>query len=215
MRGWNNKTGMNRYNFDKVIERRGSGALKTDRLKERFGRDDLTPAWVADMDFATPDFIVDAMKSRLEHPIFGYNVEPDDYRPSIIEWEKELHNWEINPEWISYIPGIVKGIGMVINVFTKRGDDVFIMPPVYHPFRITAELNGRRVVNVPLKEDADGKYEIDFEALQPNQEINIPIEGKYAQTLKITYLGKGSYEIENVTYPTYNPSIIAKYSEKT
>lgn len=154
------------YDFDKIIERRGSGALKTDRLKERYGRDDLMAAWVADMDFATPDFIIDALKERLNHPIFGYSVEPDDYRPAIIEWENNLHGWDIKPEWISYIPGIVKGIGMVINVFTKPDDNVVIMPPVYHPFRITTELNGRKVVNIPLIQKENGEYFIDFEKLE-------------------------------------------------
>lgn len=160
-----------KYNFDEEIERRGSGALKTDRLKERFGRPDLLAAWVADMDFATPDFIVDALKKRLEHPIFGYCTEPEDYRKLIVEWEKSLHDWDIRPEWISYIPGIVKGIGFVINVFTKPGEDVVIMPPVYHPFRITAELNGRNVVNVPLREK-EGNYFMDFEKLK-----SLPVKG--------------------------------------
>lgn len=152
--------------FDEIIERTGTGALKTDRLEERFGRPDLLAAWVADMDFATPDFIIDALKERLEHPIFGYSVEPDSYRPAIIEWEKKLHSWDIKPEWISYIPGIVKGIGMVINVFTKPGDDVVIFPPVYHPFRITTELNGRHVVNVPLLVNEEDQFEIDFDSLE-------------------------------------------------
>lgn len=154
------------YNFDEVIERRGTGAIKTDVLEERFGRADLIAAWVADMDFATPQFILDALKKRLEHPILGYTAEPADYRPAIIDWEKKLHGWDIKPEWISYIPGIVKGIGMVINVFTKPGDDVVIMPPVYHPFRITTEENGRKVVNVPLIEDADHRYHMDYDALE-------------------------------------------------
>lgn len=154
------------YNFDQIIERRGTGALKTDRLEERFGRPDLMAAWVADMDFATPDFIIDALRKRLEHPIFGYGVEPDDFKPLIIEWEKDLHDWDIKPEWISYIPGIVKGIGMVINVFTSPGQNVFIMPPVYHPFRITAELNGRNVVNIPLIQDSEGNYQIDFDKFE-------------------------------------------------
>ena len=153
------------YDFDKVIMRKGTGALKTDRLQERFGREDLLAAWVADMDFETPDFIINALRERLDHPVLGYTVEPDDYRPSIIDWEKKLHSLEIKPEWISYIPGIVKGIGMVINVFTKPGEEVIIMPPVYHPFRITTELNGRKVVNIPLKE-RDGEYEIDFDSLE-------------------------------------------------
>lgn len=156
---------MEQYNFDEEIERRGTGALKTDRLKERFGRDDLLAAWVADMDFATPPFIVEALRKRLEHPIFGYSVEPDEYRDLIVAWEKSLHNWDIKPEWISYIAGIVKGLGFVINVFTSPGENVYIMPPVYHPFRITTELNGRKVVNVPLIEKA-GRYEINFSQLE-------------------------------------------------
>lgn len=155
-----------KYNFDERIERRGSGAIKTDLLEERFGRADLLAAWVADMDFATPSFIIDALRKRLEHPILGYTAEPADYRSAIIDWERKLHGWEIDQEWISYIPGIVKGIGMVINVFTKPGDDVVIMPPVYHPFRITAEKNGRKVVNIPLIEDADHRYHMDYEALE-------------------------------------------------
>lgn len=161
-----------RYDFDEVIDRRGTGALKTDALEERYGRGDLLAAWVADMDFATPDFIIDALAERLKHPVLGYTVEPADYRPAIIDWERELHGWEIKPEWISYIPGIVKGIGMVLNVFTKPGDDVVIMPPVYHPFRIVPEMNGRRVVNVPMLTGEDGRYRIDYEGLE-----NLPTEG--------------------------------------
>ena len=163
---------MNGYSFDEVIDRHGTGALKTDKLKERYGRDDLLAAWVADMDFATPPFILDALKKRLEHPVLGYNIEPEEYRPLIKDWEKELHDWEIESDWISYIPGIVKGWGMVINVFTKPGDDVFIMPPVYHPFRIVTELNGRKVVNIPLLEKEGNRYDIDFEKLK-----NYPTKG--------------------------------------
>lgn len=158
--------------FDRIIDRRGSGAIKTDLLEERFGRPDLMAAWVADMDFTTPAFILDALRERLEHPILGYTAEPADYRPAIIDWERDLHGWELDPDWISYIPGIVKGIGMVVNVFTRPGDDVVIMPPVYHPFRIVPEENGRNVVNVPLIEDADHRYHIDYDALE-----NLPTKG--------------------------------------
>ena len=157
---------MKKYDFDKVIDRRGSGAIKTDNLKEMFGRDDLIAAWVADMDFATPDFIIDALRDRLEHPILGYTAEPADYLPSIIDWQRELHGWDIKPEWISYIPGIVKGIGMVVNVFTDEGDDVVIMPPVYHPFRIVPTENHRKIVNVPMIEDDNNRYHIDYDSLE-------------------------------------------------
>lgn len=139
--------------FETLIDRRGSGALKTDALLERFpmyrnedGRDDLLPMWVADMDFATPDFILDAIRQRLEHPILGYTIEPEDYRPAIIDWVQSHHGWEIQPEWISYIPGVVKGIGTALNLFTKPGDSVAIMEPVYHIFRQVIEGNGRKVV---------------------------------------------------------------------
>ncbi len=157
---------MKKYNFDEIIDRRGTGAIKHDQLEERFGRPDMIAAWVADMDFATPDFILDALRRRLDHPVLGYTQEPVDYRPAIIEWEKKMHGWDIKPEWISYIPGIVKGMGMVINVFTKPGGNVVIMPPVYHPFRLTALDNGRNVVNVPLLTDADGRYYVDFDTLE-------------------------------------------------
>lgn len=139
--------------FDTIIDRRGSGALKTDALRERFpmyrnedGRDDLLPMWVADMDFATPDFILDAIRQRLEHPVLGYTIEPADYRPAIIDWVSSHHQWQIQPEWISYIPGVVKGIGTALNLFTRHGDSVAIMEPVYHIFRQVIEGNGRKVV---------------------------------------------------------------------
>lgn len=154
------------YDFDKIIERRGSGALKYDALEERFGRDDLLPLWVADMDFATPDFILDAIRRRLGHPIFGYTVEERDYRPAIIDWLRGLHGVEVRPEWISFIPGIVKGIGLAVNCFLKDDEKVVIMPPVYHPFRLVPEANGRKVVMNPLRETAEGRYEIDFDNLE-------------------------------------------------
>ena len=95
---------MKTYDFDKIINRRSTGAYKTDKLKDVFGKEDLIPLWVADMDFETPDFIVDALKKRLEHPVFGYTVEPEDYRPAIIDWVHDLHGWKIEKEWISSYP---------------------------------------------------------------------------------------------------------------
>ena len=156
---------MIQYNFDKIIDRRGSGAYKTDKLKEIYGRDDLIPLWVADMEFETPDFIIDALKKRLEHPIFGYTVEPTDLYPTIKEWVYDHHQWEIKEEWIAYIPGIVKGIGMAINALLGKDEKVIIQPPVYHPFRLVPKGNNREIVFNPLKEEADGGYSIDFENL--------------------------------------------------
>lgn len=156
---------MKTYNFDEIIDRSGSGDLKHEALLPRWGRNDLLPLWVADMDFATPDFVVDALKARLSHPIFGYTIEPADYRPTIIDWNESHHGWKIKPEWISFIPGIVKGIGFVVNVFTKPGEKVIIQPPVYYPFRMTPEDNGREVVFNLLRLREDGYYDMDFDNL--------------------------------------------------
>ena len=154
------------YNFDEIIDRSGSGDLKHEALLPRWGRNDLLPLWGADMDFATPDFVVDALKERLNHPIFGYTVDPSDYRPAIIDWIRSHHNWDVKPEWLSFIPGIVKGIGLVINVFTKPDEKVIIQPPVYHPFRLTPEGNRREVVFNPLRRREDGYYDMDFDNLE-------------------------------------------------
>lgn len=154
------------YNFDKIIDRKGTGAVKFDAIEKVFGKDDLLPLWVADMDFETPDFIVEAMKERLEHPIFGYPTELPDYRPSICDWIESHHQWEIQKDWLCFIPGIVKGIGIAINALLEKGDKVIIQPPVYHPFRLVPQKNHHEVVFNPLRELPEGGYEMDFENLE-------------------------------------------------
>ena len=156
---------MPEYDFDKEIERRGTGSLKYEALGERYGDADLLPLWVADMDFATPEFITEAMRKRMEHSLYGYSVEPPEYYDTIISWIAGHHGWELKREWLTYIPGIVKGIGMAINVFVKEDEKVIIQPPVYHPFRLTPQGNGRKVVMNPLRRNADGSYAMDFDNL--------------------------------------------------
>lgn len=156
---------MGKYNFDKVIDRRGTGAIKFEALETMFGDADLLPLWVADMDFETPEFITEALRRRLDHSLFGYTVEPADYRPTIVKWIADHHGWNVRSEWMAYIPGIVKGIGMAINVFVGEDEKVIIQPPVYHPFRLTPEGNKRKVVFNPLIENADGTYSMDFDNL--------------------------------------------------
>lgn len=168
------------YDFDKPVDRRGSGDLKHEVLQERYGRSDLLPLWVADMDWETPSFITDALKQRLEHSLFGYTVEPKDYWPTVQQWIETHHQWKVEREWLTYIPGIVKGIGMVINFFLKEDEKVIVQPPVYHPFYLTPRGNKREVVWNPLKEmtscnqqggsptpsGAGGLYEMDFDQLE-------------------------------------------------
>lgn len=153
------------YNFDQLINRRGTGALKCDALQVRYGRPDLTPLWVADMDFATPDFIVEALRKRMEHPIFGYTIMPEEYWPTVKQWIADHHGWQVECDWMTYIPGIVKGIGLAVNCFVKPDEKVIIQPPVYHPFRLTPQGNGREVVFNPLVEQPDGIYAMDFDNL--------------------------------------------------
>ena len=153
------------YDFNAPIDRRGTHCVKFDALKDMYGRDDLLSLWVADMDFATPDFIIDALKRRLDHPVLGYPVQYDGYWQSVVNWIYNHHGWQVQREWMRYIPGIVKGIGMVVNVFTQPGDKIIIQPPVYHPFRLVPEHNGREIVTNPLRREGDS-YTMDFEQLE-------------------------------------------------
>lgn len=153
------------YDFDKIIDRHGTGALALDVLQERYGKADLMPLWVADMNFATPQFITDAMKRRLDHSLFGYTVVPKDFWPTVTRWIETHHQWTVREEWMRFVPGIVKGIGFVVNVFVKPDEKVIIQPPVYHPFRLTPAGNGREVVMNPLIRHDDGSYSMDFDNL--------------------------------------------------
>lgn len=157
---------MGKYDFDKIVNRRGTGALKVDALQERYGNADLLPLWVADMDFETPSFITEALRRRLEHSLFGYTVEPEEYRSAIVEWIASHHGWKVEPDWLVYIPGIMKGVGLAINIFVKEDEKIIIQPPVYHPFRLIPQANGREVVYNPLHENEDGSYSMDFDNLE-------------------------------------------------
>ena len=154
-----------KYNFNEIIDRKGTDALKVDALIERYGRDDFIGLWVADMDFKTGDFITDAIIKRCKNSILGYTVPSENYYDSIIRWVKNQYEWKIQKEWISYIPGIVKGIAFCVQCFTKPQDKIIVQPPVYHPFRLIPSMHHRKVVNNPLIEE-DGKYRMDFDGLR-------------------------------------------------
>ena len=151
--------------FDKIIDRKGSDDLKHEVLQERYGDASLLPLWVADMDFETPQFITDALRRRLDHSLFGYTVMPKNYWQCVSSWIGSHHGWQVKEEWMTFIPGIVKGIGMAINVFVKPDEKVIIQPPVYHPFRLTPLGNRREVVYNPLVEKGE-TYEMDFDNLE-------------------------------------------------
>lgn len=156
---------MGKYDFDCIIGRKGSGAMKVDGLVDMFGRSDLEGMWIADMDFAVAPPIRKALADRMAHPIYGYNVIPSDYWDSITRWLSHRHGWEVTHDEITYIPGVVKGIAFAINYFTDKGDKVVIQPPVYHPFKMVIEGNNRTVVNNPLIFDGD-TYRMDLDGLE-------------------------------------------------
>ena len=135
-----------KYNFDKVIDRSGTSAEKVEGLKHIWGRTDLIPLWVADMDFATAPFVTDAIRKRCENEVLGYTGKPDSYYNAIINWVKQRYDLIVTKEVINFVPGIVPGIGMAMNCFTQKGDKVMIQPPVYHPFAWVTTRNERTLV---------------------------------------------------------------------
>lgn len=154
-----------KYNFDEIVDRKGTHALKTDALLSRYGNADLIPLWVADMDFKSPPAVAEAIIERAKHGIFGYTMASQSYYDSIINWVGRKHNWQVEQDWIGFIPGIVKGIAFVIDCFTSPDHKVIIQLPVYHPFRIIPTLHHRVVVDNQLVLQA-GQYYMDLQGLK-------------------------------------------------
>jgi len=154
-----------KYNFDEVIDRGGTDAIKVEGLQELWGRTDLMPLWVADMDFATAPFVTETIKKRCEHPVLGYTSKPESYYQAIINWNKMRYGLELEKEMILFVPGIVPGLGMALNTFTQKGDKVMIQPPVYGPFHWLNTRGDRVLVTNPLKL-VDGMYRMDMDAFR-------------------------------------------------
>lgn len=153
---------MNEHLFDQRIDRRHTNCLKWDTNSA----DDILPMWVADMDFAISADIQNAMKKRLEHPVFGYTYPGDECDNAIVEWVKRHYHWNIQTEDLCYTPGVVPALTMAIMALTQPGDDVLIMSPVYHPFHHIVKNSGRNLVISPLSRDSRNYYEIDFTHLE-------------------------------------------------
>jgi cystathionine beta-lyase len=150
------------YNFDGEIERNGTNCLKFDGKQRYFGTNDIQPLWVADMDFKTPDFIMDAIKKRCTHEILAYNLKSKGFFDSAIHWLNKRFNWEITEEDISFTPGIVSALNFGVLAFTNPGDKVVVQSPVYPPFYTCVKDHGRELAVNPLKL-VDGKYVMDLE----------------------------------------------------
>ena len=147
-----------KYNFDKIIKPMQSE--KWCGKKKIFGREDIVPMWIADMDFESPKPVVDAIVKRAEHSIFGYTFRPSSYSESIINWFSKRYNWEINKDWINYSPGVVPALSFITLSFSHPGDKIIVNSPVYRRFFEVITPNGRQVLNNPLLLK-NGKYIID------------------------------------------------------
>lgn len=150
------------YDFDKIINRESTANYKYDLRNRFFGKDDVLPMWVADMDFETPVFIREAIIERAKHPIYGYSFREDSYYKSIVEWVKSRHEWTIDADWILYSPGVVPALNLSIIVYSNEGDGVIVQPPVYFPFFSAVTDNKRLQLSNQLLLK-DGRYYIDFD----------------------------------------------------
>ncbi|MBK5443769.1 MULTISPECIES: MalY/PatB family protein [unclassified Peribacillus] len=149
--------------FEEHINRENTGSVKWDKnsLKSLYGREDVLPMWVADMDFPSPEGIQKALIERLNHPIFGYTVPSETVFTEIQSWLRDQHSWPITKEWISFSSGVVSAIGTTIQAFTNPGDKILVQSPVYTPFFDMVKNNDREVVNSPLIIE-DDRFKIDF-----------------------------------------------------
>lgn len=154
-----------KYNFDKVTNRKGTDSRKWNNLTEDYGSEDLLPMWVADMDFQSPPEVIDALKERVEHGVFGYPYIEDSVYESIINWAKKRYDWDIKKEWILFTPGVVVGLNIGIGQIGEKGDNVVVQTPVYPPFFRVLENNERKLNANPIKFDGEN-FIMDFEALE-------------------------------------------------
>ena len=154
-----------KYDFDEIIDRRGTGSSKWDNVGPRVGNPDALPMWVADTDFRCPQPIVDAVLQRAAHPVYGYPFVTPDFRQATVDWVEKRHGWKMDPEWLVFATGIVPVFNTMIQALSQEGDQIIISRPVYHPFGFAIEDNHREISDNSLIY-RDGRYTIDFEDLR-------------------------------------------------
>ncbi|WP_312353454.1 MalY/PatB family protein [Aminipila sp.] len=154
-----------KYNFDEIVDRSNNFSAKYEEKKKKFGTDDLLPLWIADMDFKTAQPIIDALEERARQGIFGYTYRPESYYEAICSWQEKRNNRLIDKSMISFSPGVVPSMSVLVRELTESSDCVLIQTPVYSEFYDVVENWGRKVIENPLAEN-EGKYTIDFEDLE-------------------------------------------------
>lgn len=160
---------MKQYNFDDIIERKGSDCFKWDALPSMYGRDDLLPMWVADMDFRSPDFVMDAIRRRCEHQVLGYTMPSEGYWQAVESWLGRRYDINTTKGELHFIPGIVAGIAYALLCLTNPGDKVLVTTPVYPPFLNLPKESGRMLVCSQLKIE-NGRFAIDFDDFERKAE---------------------------------------------
>ena len=150
------------YDFDRVVDRSATAAAKYDERVKNFGREDVIPLWIADMDFVTAQPIVDALTARAREGIWGYTSRPASYFEAICDWQARRNHWRPDPACCSHALGVIPAIGSMIQYMTEKGDGVLIQSPVYGDFFDIVRDNGRRVVENRLVEEGNGKWRVDF-----------------------------------------------------
>lgn len=153
------------FNFDQSIPREHTNSVKFDGRQHYFGTTDVSPLWVADMDFAVPECVTRALQERINHPVFGYTLYPESLYQSIIDWFERRHHWKIERDWILMAPGVVPSLFAAAQSFAKEGEGVIVQPPVYFPFFSAVTTNNRKLILNPLRE-VNGHYEMDFAHLE-------------------------------------------------
>ena len=158
------------HSFDQIISREGTQSLKYDGKLETFGTNNVMPMWVADMDFATPTAVTQALQERASHPIFGYSIAPNSLYQALVDWLLEKHHWQIKREWIVLTPGVVPSLNLVLAALTAENAGVIVQPPVYFPFFSAVKNQKRRLIENPLILEDDGlgnlNYQMDFLQLE-------------------------------------------------
>ena len=153
------------FNWDKIIPRDGSDSVKYDGRAAYFGTADVMPMWVADMDFAAPEAVSQALAARVAHPIYGYSFFPDTLYEALSDWLQQRHAWRVEREWIVLAPGVVSSLLAAVQAYTQPGESVIVQPPVYFPFFSSVTTSQRQLVQNPLRLK-DGRYQIDCEHLE-------------------------------------------------
>ena len=151
-----------KYNFDKIIQRRGTNCFKWDF--DKYSKKDMIPMWVADMDFLSPPEVMKALNKRIDHGVFGYTFQPEELEEVILERLKSLYNWEVKKEWLIWLPGLVTGFNVACRAFADKGDDIATVTPVYYPFLLAPDNHAQTLTKIPLK-IVNNRWTLDFEAI--------------------------------------------------